>query len=153
MIEARRIPADSPQAQALVAGMVREISGHYGPDVAERTPSATPQDFSPPGGCYVALFDGDAAVAGGGIKQLEPGVGEVKRMYVVPDRRGEGLGRTLLAALEGAARELGYRVVRLDTGVHQPEAVGLYRSAGYQEIPDYNGNTYASYWGEKPLSE
>jgi GNAT superfamily N-acetyltransferase len=151
VVEARTIPADAPEALALVDAMVGEIVAHYGDGLLDRTPSATPDDLSPPGGCYVALFDGDRAVAGGGVKRLADGVGEIKRMYVVPDRRGEGLGRVLLRALEDAARGLGYATVRLDTGRAQGEALRLYRSAGYVDIPDYNGNAYASYWGEKRL--
>jgi hypothetical protein len=47
---------------------------------------------------------------------------------------------------------LGYERVRLDTGDLQPEALGLFHSAGYSEIPDYNGNTWATYWMEKLLA-
>ena len=72
-------------------------------------------------------------------------------MYVMPERRGEGLARMLLTALEDAARDLGYVRVRLDTGRHQHAALRLYPSAGYLEIDDYNGNPYASYWAEKRL--
>ena len=72
-------------------------------------------------------------------------------MFVVPEAQGRGLSRLLLTALEDAARELGYRRLRLDTGDRQPVALHLYVSAGYCEIPDYNGNPYASYWGDKDL--
>jgi GNAT superfamily N-acetyltransferase len=149
--EVRRIPADSPDALALVAAMLAAITEIYGFVDHGPGPSATPEDFSPPGGCFVALYEGGRAVAGGGIKRLDDGAAEIKRMYVVPDRRCQGLARILLAALEDAARDLGYRCVRLDTGIHQHAALQLYRSAGYSEIADYNDNPYASYWGEKAL--
>jgi GNAT superfamily N-acetyltransferase len=150
-VEARRIDAASPDAVALVRAMVHELTGHYGPTVEADTPSATPADFSPPGGAFVVLYEDGRPLAGGGVKRLEDGIGEIKRMYVVPEARGRGLARTLLAALEQAAADLGYDRVRLDTGVGQPEARRLYETSGYRTIPDYNGNTYASYWGEKHL--
>ncbi len=150
MPEVRLIPGDHPDALALVQAMIDDIARLYdfGDDPG---PSATPADFSPPGGGFVAVYEGERAVAGGGVKRLAPGIGEIKRMYVVPDRRGAGLSRLLLAALEDLARDLGYERVRLDTGIHQHAALRLYPGAGYFEIDDYNANPYASYWGEKRL--
>lgn len=58
-------------------------------------------------------------------------------MYVMPELRGAGFSRRMLSALEDEARSLGYRRVRLETGVHQHEALGLYRSSGFAEIPRY----------------
>jgi ribosomal protein S18 acetylase RimI-like enzyme len=78
-------------------------------------------------------------------------VAEIKRMFVRPAARGRGLGRRVLDELESAASELGYRRLRLDTAVSMTTAMALYRAAGYRDIPDYNGNSYASYWGEKVL--
>jgi GNAT superfamily N-acetyltransferase len=72
-------------------------------------------------------------------------------MYVAPDARGRGLGRALLAALEELGRDLGYAVARLDTGARQPGAQRMYERAGYASVPDYNGNPYAAFWGEKAL--
>jgi ribosomal protein S18 acetylase RimI-like enzyme len=57
----------------------------------------------------------------------------------------------VLDALEAVAAELGYRRLRLDTAQSMTSAIALYRGAGYRDIPDYNGNSYASYWGEKVL--
>jgi GNAT superfamily N-acetyltransferase len=152
-IEVRRIDSASPDALALVEAMLAELSTHYGPwDPSVSTPSATPEDLAPPGGAFVALYEDGRAVAGGGVKRLAAGMGEIKRMYVVPEARGRGLARVLLGALEDAARELGYARVRLDTGRFQPKAERLYRTSGYREIPDYNDNAYASYWGEKALT-
>jgi len=73
-------------------------------------------------------------------------------MYVVPSMRGRGVARTLLRALERHGRDLGYAVARLDTGPKQGNARGLYESEGYREIPDFNGNPVAVFWGEKPLN-
>jgi len=72
-------------------------------------------------------------------------------MYVRPDHRRAGIAAALLGALEDAARSMGYRTVRLDTGPRQPHAQRLYERAGYRPVPDYNGNRAASYWGEKDL--
>jgi putative acetyltransferase len=63
--------------------------------------------------------------------------GEIKRMYVDPAMRGMRLGRSILAALEDRARAEGLPCLRLETGVKQPEAIALYRSAGYEEIPAF----------------
>lgn len=148
-MDVRRIPADSDDAIALCEAMISSVIALYsdlGPG-----PSATPEDFSPPGGAFVAIYEGERAVAGGGIKRLDDEACEIKRMYVVPDARGRGLSRVLLEALEDAARDLGYVFTRLDTGVHQHAALRLYPSAGYSPIDDYNRNPYASYWGEKRL--
>jgi GNAT superfamily N-acetyltransferase len=89
-------------------------------------------------------------VAGGGVRRLDgdAGLGEVKRMYVVPEARGRGLGRRLLEEIEAAARELGYRRLRLDTS---GTVRRLYEAAGYVAIPSYNGNGRATFWGEKAL--
>jgi GNAT superfamily N-acetyltransferase len=65
--------------------------------------------------------------------------------------RGRGVGRRLLEELEGHARRLGYRRVRLNTGDRQPEALRLFRSAGYLEVEDFNGYAFAHHWMEKEL--
>ncbi len=72
-------------------------------------------------------------------------------MYVVPEARGRGVSRELLAALEDCARTLGFLIARLDTGPEQPAARHLYESAGYVEIPNFNANPVATYFGEKRL--
>ncbi|MCW3003168.1 MAG: MarR family transcriptional regulator [Conexibacter sp.] len=99
----------------------------------------------------MVVFDGDDAVAGGGIKRLDADACEIKRMYVVPEARGRGLGRVLLEALEAQARRLGYRVARLDTGPQQPGAQRMYETAGYRAIQNFNANPFASFWGQKTL--
>jgi GNAT superfamily N-acetyltransferase len=149
-VEVRRIAGTEPVALELVAAMVDEMSGPYEPGLA-RSPLA-PEELAPPGGGFVVLREGGRAVAGGGVKRLDARACEIKRMYVVPDARGRGLGLVLLAALEQLARDLGYSVARLDTGAKQPGVQRMYEDAGYAPIPDYNGNPYASFWGEKRLA-
>lgn len=78
---------------------------------------------------FVARREG-APLACGALR-IATGYGEVKRMYVVPAARGEGLGRAILARIESEARRQGLAVMRLETGVRQAEALALYTSAGY----------------------
>lgn len=96
-----------------------------------------PEEFEPPEGAFVVAFEADAAVGCGGLCRYDDETGEIRRMYVAPERRGRGLSREILEALEEEARSLGYSAIRLETGNRQPEAVGLYRSAGYEPIPKY----------------
>jgi GNAT superfamily N-acetyltransferase len=79
-------------------------------------------------------------------------VAEIKRMYVLPAARSRGVAAALLVALEDAARAQGYGVVRLDTGPKQVHAQRLYRAAGYKDVPPYNDNPFACFWGEKRLA-
>ena len=153
-VQIRAMAADAPDAAALIAAMVTEVGALYGGRPAGGGLAATdPAELAPPHGVFLVLYDGGGRpLAGGGLRRLQDGVAEVKRMYVVPDARGRGLARKLLGALEDAARERGYRIVRLDSGWRQPHALALYASAGYRAIADYNGNPAATYWGEKALA-
>ena len=141
-----------PPASELVEAMVAELVPLYGRIDVPNAPSAGPEDFSAArGGAFLVGFADGEPVCGGGIKRLEDGVCEIKRMYVVPAARGSGLAAQLLRALEEHARELGYQRVRLDTGPRQPHAERMYRAAGYEEIGNFNANPFASFWGEKEL--
>jgi GNAT superfamily N-acetyltransferase len=148
----RRVAGTDPVALELVAAMFAEVGVMYEPGLP-KGPTAHPEELSPPTGGFVVLTEDGRAVAGGGVKRFDEHTCEIKRMYVVPDARGRGVGRELLAALESLARDLGYAVVRLDTGAKQPGARRLYERAGYVAVPDYNGNPYAAYWGEKRLAQ
>jgi GNAT superfamily N-acetyltransferase len=143
ILEARRTRGDDPVARSLLAAVEEEFG------VPPTGPSlVTPGQLSPPGGFFVVLVDGSGPVAGGGVRAIGDGLGEVKRMYVVPERRGAGLAHLLLRAIEDAARDQGYARLRLDTF---GSLARFYESSGYAPIPDYNGNTYATFWGEKAL--
>ncbi len=131
--------------------MIDELEPLYGRIDVPAAPSATPADMAPPGGTFLVGVEGGRAVCCGGLKRLPDGACEIKRMYVVPEARNRGVARLLLVALEDAARGLGYRTARLDTGAGQPHAQRLYEAAGYREVADFNDNPFASFWGEKAL--
>jgi GNAT superfamily N-acetyltransferase len=114
-------------------------------------PPLVPDELRAPGGAYLVGYEGAVAVAGGGVRRLEDEVAEIKRMFVRPAARSRGVARALLDALEQTARELGYMRVRLDTGPKQVHGLALYRSAGYRDVPPYNDNPFACFWGEKAL--
>ena len=146
----RRVAGTDPVARELVAAMFAEVGLMYEPGLP-KGPSAHPEELSPPAGGFVVVSEDGRPVAGGGVKRLDDRACELKRMYVVPDARGHGVGRELLAALEALARDLGYAVARLDTGAEQPRAQRMFERAGFAPVPDYNGNPYAAFWGEKRL--
>ena len=97
---------------------------------------ANPPTFEPPDGVFVVVRDRDGrALACGGVARYDEMRGELKRMYVVPDARGRGLGRLLLGELERHGRELGYAGLVLETGDRQEAALALYERAGYVRRP------------------
>jgi putative acetyltransferase len=87
---------------------------------------------------YVMLaFEGDECIGCGAIKEFEPGVMEVKRMFTKPGSRGRGTASEILTGLEQWTAELGGVKCILETGKRQVEAVRLYKRMGYKQIPNY----------------
>ena len=129
-------PFDTPDVTALCAAQQEEMRGRYG-GVADIGPTREASMFVEPDGVFVVVRDGERAVACGGICRFDDTRAELKRMYVVPEARGQGLGRLVLAELEERARGLGYAGIVLETGDRQPESVGLYVSAGFERMPCY----------------
>lgn len=152
-VEFRPEHVDRGDGAALAQAMREEIELLYdglqldGPDM----PKAGPDELSPPHGTFVVGRIGDLAVCCGGVKRLEEGACEIKKMFVTPRSRGQGVARVLLHELEDRARRLGYTVARLDTGPRQEHARRLYLSEGYAEIPNFNGNPMATFFAEKAL--
>ena len=140
-----------PPAAELLAAMRAELNDVYESFNRLDNPPLAPAELRGPGGAYVVGYEGEAAVAGGGVRRLAAGVAEIKRMYVRPSARSRGVAAALLAELEDTARTLGYTCARLDTGPRQVHALRLYRSAGYVGVPPYNDNPFACFWGEKRL--
>ncbi len=143
-------PEELPAGE-LLAAMRAELNDAYESPSRLDNPALSPAELRPPGGVYLVGYEGAQPVAGGGLRRLAEGVAEIKRMYVLPAARSRGVAAALLAALENAARAQGYRVVRLDTGPKQVHAQRLYRAAGYKDVPPYNDNPFACFWGEKRL--
>jgi putative acetyltransferase len=81
---------------------------------------------------FFGVFIDDVAQGCGGF-WAHDGYGEIKRVWIDPPSRGKGLSRLLMTHLEAAAKDLGCRFARLETGISQPEALGLYRALGYVE--------------------
>jgi GNAT superfamily N-acetyltransferase len=127
-------PYDDPVARELVARVQAEYTQRYGgPDAAV----VDPAEFLPPVGLFL-VAEVDGVPAGCGAWRVhEPGVVEVKRMYVEPLFRRLGLARVLLDALELTAAGAGHRAVVLNSGYRQPEALALYDRAGYGPVPGY----------------
>lgn len=127
-------PADGARAAPLVAALLAELAARY----PEGSPSPhAPRTFDPPDGAFVvALLDGEP-VGCGGIRRLDAATAELKRMATLPAARRRGVARAVLHALEERARALGYRRLVLETGSRQPEAVALYRAAGYVDVPAF----------------
>jgi GNAT superfamily N-acetyltransferase len=142
-LEIRRAAPHDEEGRALIAAAVAELAERYDGD---QDPAVELDDLVPPRGAFlVARLDGEP-VGCGGLRTLEPGAGEIKRMYVAPSVRRRGVGRALLAGLEEAARDLGWKALRLETGLRQPEAIALYQDTGYERIPDYG------HWAGEPLT-
>jgi len=103
-----------------------------------------PGSYAPPQGrLLLAEYEGELAgcVA---LRPLEPGIGEMKRLYLLPKFRGKGLGRANAEHLIAEARQIGYRSMRLDTVEPvMKDAVAMYRRLGFREIPAYRKNPMA----------
>src|SRR5208282_1618679 len=96
-----------------------------------------PGTYGPPGGEIILAFAQQAVVACGALRELEPRLGEIKRIYVRADHRGPGFGPRLTHALLNRARELGYERVRVDTLPTMTAAIQFYQEMGFEPIPAY----------------
>ncbi len=129
---------DHPDALTLNDQVQLEYAERYG-DEGDITPLDAAM-FLPPRGLYLIAYDPEGRpVATGGWRSQDAneenyrdGDAELKRMYVVPEARGRGLARRILAALEADARAAGRTRMVLETGIKQPEAITLYTSTGYE---------------------
>jgi GNAT superfamily N-acetyltransferase len=147
-------PLDAPEVLRLYADFIREADGPLDPaviDIEAEIAAGPPADLVPPNGVLLLARDEGEAAGLGGVRHLDTEIAEVKSMYVAPGHRKGGLGLRILAELESIARERGCRATRLDTSRYLTPAVALYRSAGYREVSDYNGNPKADLWFQRAL--
>ncbi len=150
-LQIQEISARDERARRLVDCFVSEVRERLGEFDPARSVSAEPEEMSPPNGAFLVAFIDGVPVACGGLKRFRDDVGELKRMFVAKEARGQGLGRKILDALEVRARELGFRELVLDTAAPLVEATKLYASAGFESIEAYNDNPYAARWFRKRL--
>lgn len=129
-IDFRVAAFDAPESALLIDEVQAEYVVRYGS--RDESP-VDPAEFAPPSGVFLVGWDGEHPVACGGVRITDPGVAELKRMYVRTPWRRQGIARTLLARLENEARNLDAALLRLETGSRQPEAIAMYLAAGYAD--------------------
>jgi GNAT superfamily N-acetyltransferase len=132
--ELQAVDVGDAEAQKLMGELDLELNRRY-PGVP--TNGIDTEEFRAAGGYFVLLRCGGEAIGCGAFRSVEAGCVEIKRMFVREAHRGHGYSKQILRHLEDVAKSRGFRRFVLETGVRQPEAAGLYVSAGYLSIPNY----------------
>jgi GNAT superfamily N-acetyltransferase len=152
-VEVRDVDPAGSDARQCLRAYVQELNERWEPGFDPSAGvTAEPHELTPPAGSFVVAYLHGEPVGCGGVKHLPGGPSDIKRMWVSPAARGLGLGRRLLGELEQRVRDSGATVARLETNQVLEEAIGLYRSAGYVEVPAFNDEPFAHHWFEKPLT-
>lgn len=133
MFELRTVAWDHPDGERLRRDQQAEISARYGTDDSEPGPKPSAADIT----IFFVAYDGDEPIGCGGLRALDAHHGEVKRMYVIPERRGSGAAASILSHLEAEAKRRGWERLVLETGTEQPDAVRFYEREGYTPIPKF----------------
>lgn len=142
----------TPAARACQRAYASELAVRFeaGYDPAQ-TMTVDDAELIPPAGLLLVASLHGEPVGCGAVIVAGPGPAKIRRMWVSPTVRGLGLGRRILAGLEAHAASAGASVVRLETNRALTEAISLYRSAGYREVPAFSDEHYAQHWFEKTL--
>ena len=152
IVEVRQCQPDEPQARFCLNTYFTELAERFdGGFDPTKKPFRDEEMTAPAGLLLVATLHGEP-VGCGAMTFLPDGVAYIKRMWVARTVRGLGIGRRLLAELEERARSAGVRLLQLETKDVLREAIGLYTSAGYREVPPFNDEPYADHWFEKTLT-
>jgi len=151
--QVRQVDPDSPDAQRCLRAYANELNRRATDRIFDprRGSTAEPHQVRPPRGAFVVLYLQDEAVGCGALKHQPGQVSDIKRMWVAESVRGLGLGRRLLQSLEQLARDHGATRAQLETSDVLPEAIALYRSAGYRDVPPFNDEPFATHWFTKSL--
>jgi DNA-binding MarR family transcriptional regulator len=146
------VDPEHPDAQYCLAEYVAELnrrgSRGFDPSVGA---TVLPQEVRPPAGEFFVAYRQGEPIGCGAVKHHADGPADIKRMWIAPSARGLGIGRRLLEHLEACAQAAGARVARIDTSAALTEALALYRSAGWVEVPRFNDEPFADHWFEKTL--
>jgi DNA-binding MarR family transcriptional regulator len=152
-VEIRLVDPEHPNARACLAEYVAELNRRsdrgFDPTMGA---TALPHEVRPPAGAFFVAYLHGEAIGCGAVKHHDGAPAEIKRMWIAPAARGLGLGRRLLAELEACAAAGGARVAHIETSDVLREALALYRSAGWIEVPAFNDEPFADRWLEKRLS-
>lgn len=152
-IEFRQADPTTPEARSALRAYVAELNSRAptrGFDPAKGS-TAEPHEVQPPHGAFVLVYLNGEPVGCGAIKHQSATVTDIKRMWLADSARGLGIGRLLLAHLEELARARGSREAHLETSEVLPEAIALYLSSGYSEVPAFNDEPFADHWYLKTL--
>lgn len=133
-------PADADTVRGLFRAYLDELGLDLGFQGVEAELASLPGRYGAPQGAVLLAWDGTTATGVVAMGPLAPGIAEMKRLYVAPPARGQGLGHRLAAASIAAARAAGYRAMRLDTLAGMGPALAVYSRAGFRPVVNYNGN-------------
>ncbi len=148
----RALPEDHAAVARELADYLSFIGGALDAEGLDYDIAHWQEEYDGRTGVLLLVADPAGEVVGtAAVRLLEPGLGELKRMWLRPSRQGRGLGRRLMDACLDEARRLGCRALRLDTQARMEAAVHLYRAYGFSEIPRYNDNRRADIWMERAL--
>jgi GNAT superfamily N-acetyltransferase len=146
------VDPEHPDARYCLAQYVAELNRRsdrgFDPSVGA---TALSHEIRPPAGEFLVAYLHGEAVGCGAVKHHESAPAEIKRMWVAPSARGLGLGRRLLERLEASALAGGAGVAHIETSAALVEALALYRSSGWVEVPAFNDEPFADHWFEKAL--
>ena len=149
-------PAQFPQDRTVLAGLFLSyidalctampdergpITAKYNPDSVDSWLDEFARIHAPPKGKLLIAWENGLPLACGMLREFEPGIAEIQRLFVRQEARGKGLARQISLALMEHARDAGFHTIRLDTSRHLSVAIALYQSLGFKERPPYHSQT------------
>ena len=153
LVQTRIVDPEHPDAKRCLRAYVAELNRRSDiPFDPHNGSTAEPHEVRAPAGAFLVAYLNGEAIGCGAVKHRPGGPSDIKRMWVAESARGLGIGRRLLRELERLAREGGAPVAQLETNAALVEAITMYRSAGYTEVPPFNEEPFADHWFAKPLT-